>query len=183
MCQEPGCRCGAPDSDPVAYGKRDFLKLVGTGAAAALAFHPWQLRHGRAVHPCGFRQAGSRGQETDAGMGEVAHRARRAGGVSRGGPGEDRDAGGRHLRGATLPGRRRQALALGPFQHSDWHWGGALRQAAGAHFAAGAGIRAADRERRQATGTPAGSEPLERRFLCRRIPDRLRRIQGPGLTA
>ena len=42
-CQEMGCRCGAPDQDAVGFGRRDFLKLVGAGATAALAFHPWQF--------------------------------------------------------------------------------------------------------------------------------------------
>jgi non-lysosomal glucosylceramidase len=42
-CQETGCRCGAPDHDAVGFGRRDFLKLVGAGATAALAFHPWQF--------------------------------------------------------------------------------------------------------------------------------------------
>ncbi len=42
-CQEPGCRCGAPDHDAVGFGRRNFLKLVGAGATAALAFHPWQF--------------------------------------------------------------------------------------------------------------------------------------------
>ena len=42
-CQEPSCRCEAPDPERVALGRRDFLKLVGAGATAALAFHPWQF--------------------------------------------------------------------------------------------------------------------------------------------
>ena len=156
-CQEPGCRCGAPDHDAVGFGRRDFLKLVGAGATAALAFHPWQFAMAGPFTRADFDKLVPARQEADAGMGEVAHRARPARGVSRGGPGEDRDAGGRHLRGATLPGRRRQALALGHLQHPDRHWGGALRQTVGAHFAAGAGIRAADRKRGQGPGTPAGS--------------------------
>ena len=42
-CLEPGCQCGASEPDPAAVGRRDFLKLVGAGATAVMAFHPWQI--------------------------------------------------------------------------------------------------------------------------------------------
>jgi uncharacterized protein (DUF608 family) len=42
-CQEQGCRCGTPDRDAAAFGRRDFLRLVGAGATGVLAFHPWQF--------------------------------------------------------------------------------------------------------------------------------------------
>ena len=42
-CQEPGCRCEVSGPDPVALGRREFLRLIGAGTTAALAFHPWQF--------------------------------------------------------------------------------------------------------------------------------------------
>ena len=61
---------------------------------------------------------------------------------------EDWNAHWRHLRGSTLPWRRRQALALGHLQSAHRHRLRALRQAADALGAARAGLRAAGYRRR-----------------------------------
>ena len=59
-------------------------------------------------------------QEARSAVGQVALRPRRPRGLSRQGTGKDRHAHRRTLRGPTLPGRRRQALALGHLQQGPW---------------------------------------------------------------
>ena len=95
--------------------RRDFLKLVGAGAA--LAFHPWQFSMAGPFTRADFDKLVPADKKLTPEWVKSLTARGAARGVSRGGPGEDRDAGGRHLRGATLPGRRRQALALGHVQH------------------------------------------------------------------
>ena len=137
--------------------RRSFLKtssLTAAGLAVSAV-----AGHGRAVHARGFREARARRQEAPTRVGEVALRARRTHGLSRRGPGEDRHAHRRHLRRPALPGRRRQALALGHLQPAHRHRRRALRQAAEARVAARAGLRAARHRRRDDPGMRRSTAP------------------------
>ena len=42
-CHDRGCGCEPSAPNPSGFGRRDFLKLVGAGATAALAVPPWQF--------------------------------------------------------------------------------------------------------------------------------------------
>ena len=131
-CQEPGCQCGAPDHAAVGFGRRDFLKLVGAGATAALAFHPWQFAMAGPFSRADFDKLVPADKKlTPEWVRSLTARGERE-----------------VYRGADLAkiGMPVGGICAGQL-YLDRHWGGALCQTVGAHFAAGAGIRAADCQR------------------------------------
>ena len=103
-------------------------------------------------------------------------------GLSRQGTGEDRHAHRRAVRGPTLPGRRRQALALGHLQQGHGHRRPQLCPSAAARLAAGTGLRRGDRGRRPEAGAGARSHGLLRHHLLRRVSHRLRRVSRSAVA-
>ena len=76
---------------------------------------------------------------------------------------------------AAVPGRRRQALALGHLQPRRAHQRGPLRQPDASRLAARSGLRRPDQDRRQDRDPNSRPRRVRRRKLPRRVPDRLRR--------
>ena len=108
-----GKTCGCADACGSGLERRDFLKLAAWGAAASLV-PAMPVMAGPFETP--ISKTDSRRQEARSRLGAIAHCPRRGDRLSRRGAGKDRHARRRHLRRATLSGRRRQALALGHFQ-------------------------------------------------------------------
>ena len=146
---EPTPSC-CPSGNCGGIARRDFIKTLTLGAAAAASAIP-----GMPVMAGPF-EASEQGKlvpadkKLDPAVGQVALRPGCPRGLSRQGPGKDRHAHRRTLRGPTLPGRRRQALALGHLQQGRW-----------APATATTPIRRSPR-RRWNRASPSRSRPAER---------------------
>ena len=112
---EPTAAC-CPHGNCDGVARRDFIKTLTLGAAAAaipalpVMAGPFEASEQGKLVPAD--------KKLDPQLGQVALRPRGPRGLSRQGLGEDRHAHRRTLRGPALPGRRRQALALGYLQQT-----------------------------------------------------------------